>query len=264
MKARHPRIACAAAGGDAGPLPDGDLILLPGRAALVPASRTLLGADLHLGKAATFRQAGIPVPEGSAEQDLARLAGLVAAHSIARVLVVGDLLHAVAGCTPAVVAQFRAFRDRLPDTGFVLVLGNHDVAARRFAADLGLDDCLPVLDDPPYRFVHIAAAAVSDGDGTDATDGPADGLGLIVAGHVHPRVVIRSRSGDRFAERCFHLDGGVLTLPAFGSFTGGQTVPPSATARVWLARDDGVLDVTGLVRPASRHFPPGESVSAAR
>jgi len=264
VKARQPRIASAASGGDTGPLPDGDLILLPGRAALVPASRTLLVADLHLGKAATFRQAGIPVPEGSAEQDLARLAGLVAAHSIARVLVVGDLLHAVAGGTPAVVAQFRAFRDRLPDTGFVLVLGNHDVAARRFAADLGLDDCLSVLDDPPYRFVHIAAAAVSDGDRSDAAAGPADGPGLIVAGHVHPRVVIRSRSGDRFAERCFHLDGGVLTLPAFGSFTGGQTVPPSATARVWLARDDGVLDVTGLVRPASRHFPPGESVSAAR
>ena len=39
-----------------------DVVLLPGRAALLPASRTLLVSDIHLGKAATFRQAGIPVP----------------------------------------------------------------------------------------------------------------------------------------------------------------------------------------------------------
>jgi metallophosphoesterase superfamily enzyme len=50
-----------------------DILLLPGRAAFLPASATLLVADLHLGKAATFRQAGIPVPEGSAQADLARL-----------------------------------------------------------------------------------------------------------------------------------------------------------------------------------------------
>jgi uncharacterized protein len=50
---------------DGGPPPD--IVLLPGRAAWMPATRTLLVADLHLGKAATFRHAGIPVPEGSAQ-----------------------------------------------------------------------------------------------------------------------------------------------------------------------------------------------------
>ena len=54
--------------------PDAEIVLLPGRAAVLPASATLLVADLHLGKAATFRKAGIPVPEGSAQRDLARLA----------------------------------------------------------------------------------------------------------------------------------------------------------------------------------------------
>ena len=49
------RIECvqAAAAGDK---PAPDLLLLPGRAALVPATRTLLVADLLLGKAATFRR----------------------------------------------------------------------------------------------------------------------------------------------------------------------------------------------------------------
>lgn len=221
--------------------PDADVRLLPGRAALVVATRTLLVADLHLGKAATFRRAGIPVPEGSAERDLARLARLVADTAAARVIVVGDLLHAATGCTPGVIDQFRAFRDGLPETAFDLVLGNHDVAARRHAAALGVDRCLASLDEPPLRLVHVADAA-----GAVA----AAGIGLVVAGHVHPRVVLSSAGGDRLAERCFHLDDGVLTLPAFGSFTGGHSMPDSSTARVWIARDDATVEVTRLLRRA--------------
>ena len=224
-----------------------DILLLPGRGALLPASRTLLVADLHLGKAATFRRAGIPIPEGSAQGDLARLETLVRDHDVERVLILGDLLHAASGCTSEVVAEFRAFRDRLTTTAVVLVLGNHDVAARRLAGELGLDECLSALDEPPLRFVHIAATATVDDD-----EAMPSGIGLVVAGHVHPRVKLRAPSGDRLADRCFHLDERILTLPAFGSFTGGHAVEITDTARVWLARDDAVLDVTRLARPASR------------
>ena len=218
---------------------------------MLPASRTLLVADLHLGKAATFRRAGIPIPEGSAQGDLARLEALVRDHDVARVLVLGDLLHAASGCTPEVVAEFRAFRDRLTTTAVILVLGNHDVAARRLADELGLDECVSALDEPPLRFVHIAAAAAAAADDDEATT-TATAIGLVVAGHVHPRVKLRAPSGDRLADRCFHLDDRVLTLPAFGSFTGGHAVEITDSARVWLARDDAVLEVTRLARPASR------------
>ena len=224
-----------------------DILLLPGRGAFIPASRTLLVADLHLGKAATFRRAGIPIPEGSSQGDLARLETLVRDHAVARVLILGDLLHAASGCTSEVVAEFRAFRDRVVATSIVLVLGNHDVSARRLAGELGLDACVSSLDEPPLRFVHIAAAATAGDDEPEAA-----GIGLVVAGHLHPRVTLRAPSGDRLADRCFHLDDDVLTLPAFGSFTGGHAVEITDSARVWLARDDAVLDVTRLARPASR------------
>ena len=234
------RAAAAAAAAKA------DILLLPGRGALLPASRTLLVADLHLGKAATFRRAGIPIPEGSAQGDLARLEALIRDHEVARLLILGDLLHAASGCTADVVAEFRAFRDRVPATAVVLVLGNHDVAARRLAGDLGLDECLSILDEPPLRFVHIAAAATAEEDDSKKNEAQSAGIGLVVAGHVHPRVKLRGPSGDRLADRCFHLDKRVLTLPAFGSFTGGQAVEITDRARVWLARDDAVLEVTKL------------------
>lgn len=238
--------------GGAAASPPADVLLLPGRAALLPASRTLLVADLHLGKAATFRRAGIPIPEGSSQGDLARLEALIRHHAIERVLILGDLLHAASGCTPDVVAEFRAFRDRVTGTSLVLVLGNHDVSARRLADELGLDACVSALDEPPLRFVHIAAAATAEEDEAEKDEAQSAGIGIVVAGHVHPRVKLRAPSGDRFADRCFHLDQRVLTLPAFGSFTGGHAVEITDSARVWLARDDAVLDVTRLARPTSR------------
>jgi DNA ligase-associated metallophosphoesterase len=203
----------------------------------MPASRTLLVADLHLGKAATFRRAGIPVPEGSSQRDLERLGQLVQAHEVRRLVVLGDLFHARSGCTPQVFAEFAALRSRMPDTSVVLVLGNHDRAVGRLPDTLGLDACIPCLDEPPFHFVHEPATGVAASDRDMFT----------VAGHLHPTVTIRSPSGDRLADRCFVAEPSLLVLPAFGSFTGGHRIDPAESMRLWIARDDGVVDVTRIV-----------------
>lgn len=235
------QIACETGAAPAG-VSAPDILLLPGRAAFVPASRTLLVADLHLGKAATFRRAGIPVPEGSAQRDLERLATLVLGHDVRRVVILGDLFHAKGGCTPRVFAEFAAVRSRIADTSVVLVLGNHDRAVGRLPASLGLDACVPSLDEPPFHFVHEPSTGVI-----------ASGRDLFtVAGHLHPTVSIRSPSGDRFADRCFVAEPAVLVLPAFGSFTGGHRVEPTGDMRFWIARDDGVVDVTRIVTANAR------------
>ena len=235
------RIACAQSGGAPHcaatvdtPLPD--ILLLPGRAALLPATRTLLVADLHLGKAATFRRAGIPVPEGSAQRDLARVAELVRGYEVRRLLVLGDLFHAKSGCTPQVFAEFASLRSQIAMTAVVLVMGNHDHAVGRLPDSLGLDACVPCLDEPPFHFVHEPATGVE----SSARDL------FTVAGHLHPTISLRSPSGDRLADRCFVAEPGVLVLPAFGSFTGGHRIEPTEGMRFWIARDDGVADVTRL------------------
>jgi len=238
---REVRIECVLAA-TAGDKPAPDILLLPGRAALVPAARTLLVADLHLGKAATFRRAGIPVPEGSAQRDLERLEQLVRGHDVRRLLVLGDLFHAKGGCTPQVFAEFAALRTRIADTAVVLILGNHDRAIGRLPASLGIDACLPSLDEPPFHFVHEPAIDVTASNRDLFT----------VAGHLHPTVSIRSPSGDRLADRCFVAEPSVLVLPAFGSFTGGHRAEPAEGMRLWIARDDGVVDVTRLVAATAK------------
>ena len=236
-KVRIECVLAATAAATAVNKPAPDILLLPGRAALVPASRTLLVADLHLGKAATFRRAGIPIPEGSAQRDLERLEQLVRGYNVRRLIVLGDLFHAKGGCTPQVFAEFAELRARVADTAVVLVLGNHDRAIGRLPASLGIDACLPALDEPPFHFVHEPA--------TDMTTSNRDLF--TVAGHLHPTVSIRSPSGDRLADRCFVAETSVLVLPAFGSFTGGHRVDPAESMRLWIARDVGVVDVTRIV-----------------
>lgn len=231
----HPDISIAAAGAAA----DG-IVLLPGRAAWLPATATLLAADLHLGKAATFRRAGIPVPEGTAASDLDRLERLLAARQARRLVVLGDLFHGLGGMTAAVEDQFRAWRRAVADVEVVLVVGNHDARLRPRLAALGLDAVVERLVEPPLVLVHDPGAE------------PVPEGGCVVGGHLHPRVTLRAPSGDRLSGRCFLAAGGRLVLPAFGSFTGGGPLALPTDARVWMAGDDAVVEVTRLLRFAGR------------
>jgi DNA ligase-associated metallophosphoesterase len=216
-----------------------EIVLVPGRAAFLPATATLLVADLHLGKAATFRSQGIPVPEGSAQKDLARLALLVAATRARRLIVLGDLFHAKSGCTEHVFAEFTAARERFADTEVMLVAGNHDRSVGRLPPGLGIDSLLRTHDEPPFHFVHEPGTPLPEPD----RDEP-----FTIAGHLHPTIAVASPSGDRLTDRCFVAEPGLLLLPAFGSFTGGHRVTPTDHSRVWIARDDGVAEVTRLVQ----------------
>ena len=49
------------------------LVLLPEKVAYWPAKAALFVADFHLGKAASFRSAGIPLPSGTTRDNVERL-----------------------------------------------------------------------------------------------------------------------------------------------------------------------------------------------
>jgi len=236
-----------------------DVALLPGRAAFLPATQTLVCSDLHLGKAATFRRAGLPVPEGSAQQDLSRLASLVIDHAAKQLVIVGDLFHARAGCTPRVLEEFLAFRETIRkecQTKVVLVLGNHERSlGRQFSpTDLGIDACLTELSQPPFRFIHepdvhkpVLSLLPTPAPATMPTaQQQSTAAGLTIAGHLHPTISLKSPSGDRLTERCFVATETCLILPAFGSFTGGHRLKPSPGIQIWLARDDGVMALPNI------------------
>lgn len=200
---------------------DAQLWLLPQRALWWPAQATLFVADVHLGKAAAFRSAGLAVPGGSTRDNLQRLAELVARLGARRLVVLGDLLHARAARTPAVLQALRAWRAAHAHLAWVLVRGNHDERAGDPPADLGITTVDEPWDLGPWQCRHAPPSA------------PAPRAAAVaLCGHAHPVCVLRGPGRERLRLPCFVITPSAICLPAFGAFTGGYAV----SARAGVAR----------------------------
>ncbi|MEO8278917.1 MAG: ligase-associated DNA damage response endonuclease PdeM [Ideonella sp.] len=215
------------------------LSLLPERAVWWPAARTLFIADLHLGKAATYRSLGQPVPGGSTQENLARIDRLIEALAPLQIVFLGDFLHAAQARTPsllAVVADWSAgwsarwsanwsaqcsADDSSAGRGLIctLVRGNHDKRAGDPPASLGFE-----LVDEPHLLGPYAACHHPQHHDTHA----------VLAGHLHPAIKLHGRGRDSLRMPCFVREGdALLILPAFGEFTGGWEVERRSDRRFY-------------------------------
>ena len=147
------------------------LHLLPERASGGRPSGVLFVADLHLGKAATYRALGQPVPGGTTQENLARIERLIEARQPEQVVFLGDFLHAAQARTPALLAALEAWRARQPRPACTLVRGNHDSRAGDPPASLRI----AVVDEPhligPFAACHHPQMHPTH---------------FVLAGHLHP------------------------------------------------------------------------------
>src|SRR5262245_54857365 len=102
------------------------LVLLPERAVYWPARKSLFVADFHLGKAASFRRAGIPIPQGSTTENVERLGRAIDRTGAASVVFLGDFLHSRQGRADSTFARFAAWRAQRAGVEMTIVRGNHD------------------------------------------------------------------------------------------------------------------------------------------
>ncbi len=179
------------------------------RAAFCVASSTLFIADPHFGKDVTLRRAGVPLPGTASDDDIARLDELMARTGAGTIVVLGDLLHARSGRSPALFSKLLAFRRRWPELDMVLIRGNHDCSAGDPPPELQIR-CV----DEPHR--HDGIDCYHHGDSRSVRT-----EALSVCGHVHP-VVSFPRALGRKRFPVFLLRDNLLLLPAFGSCTGGH------------------------------------------
>jgi uncharacterized protein len=206
-----------------------DVLLLPERALFWPRAATLVAADFHWGKAATFRAAGIPIPMGTTGDDLARLDAALLRTCARRLVVLGDLFHARAGrIATRTLAELRRWREDRAELEILLVRGNHDRHAGDPPEDLRINCVNAPAFVPPFVLRHEPAAS-------------ADGYTL--AGHVHPGVVLTGPGLQRERLPCFWLTPRTAVLPAFGSFTGFGPVFPEPTDQIFVIAGDEVLAV---------------------
>ncbi|MEO8122914.1 MAG: ligase-associated DNA damage response endonuclease PdeM [Burkholderiales bacterium] len=201
------------------------IYLLPERALWWPAANTLFVADLHLGKAASFRALGQPVPGGTTHQNLARLDRLIACHAPREIVFLGDFLHAAQGRTATLLAALQSWRERHAALRCMLVRGNHD----QRAGDPEFALRIEVVDEPNLRG-PFAACHHPQGHATH----------FVLAGHLHPACMLHGRGRDRLRLPCFVRDEAQLILPAFGEFTGGWHVKPAPGRRFYAVGGDRV------------------------
>ena len=182
-----------------------------------PRERTVFVADVHLGKAATFRAGGVPLPRGSTAADLARLTRLIERTRATRLVVLGDFLHAKAGRVAALSDAFIAWRHSHAETDVVLVRGNHDARAGDPPANWQIRCVDEPFALPPFIACHM-------------TDAPPSGYAL--CGHLHPGVRIHGAAEQSAWLPCFVLGERRAILPAFGRFTGLAAITRAPDERI--------------------------------
>lgn len=207
------------------------LRLLPDRALHWPRANTLIVADVHLGKGAAFRRAGVAVPSGGTEADLDRLTRLLEATGAQRLLVLGDLFHTHLSADEPAVAAIDAFRARHAALRIEAIRGNHDRGIERLPARWDIVWHTDSRLEPPFVFAHEPAP---------------DARGYVLAGHIHPVLRLRARQ-DALRLPVFWFSAGpqgVGVLPSFGAFTGGHPVQPAPGDQLIAVTPDGLVALT--------------------
>jgi DNA ligase-associated metallophosphoesterase len=214
------------------------LWLHPGRAVMWPARRTLIVADTHFGKSAVFGRHGVAVPAGTDGDDRERLRRLVAHTGAARLIILGDFLHAPLVAGSADARDLVAWAADLRDCEICVIAGNHDRGV--VGGTGGTDAAWPIrampwrwhereLIEPPFRFTH------------DAERGIEDARLFSLSGHIHPVARLAGLRKRMPRVPIFWLRPSGLVLPSFGAFTGGYLVRPAAGDQVFAVGPERVV-----------------------
>lgn len=186
-------------------------ILSPERTLFWEDQRTLIVADLHVGKTGHFRKSGISIPQSVYKDDLHRLLSQVLFFKAERLIIAGDLSHSVANLE---LDLFRKWRKDFSSLDVHLAKGNHDILDNKWYEEADIH----VHNDPfiinQFSFVHDIAGLKKKTD-TDQ---------FIFSGHIHPIITINGKGRQSLTFPCFYFNKQFCILPAFSHFTGGYRI----------------------------------------
>lgn len=202
------------------------LTLTNQRALYWESQKTLVLSDLHIGKTAHFRKAGIPIPSAILDTDLRRLQSLIDHFFVETILVVGDLFHAENNTD---VDQFQTFVQDNPTINFELIKGNHDRLNNSFYEAIGIAVYKTHKDVGAFRFVH--------------DEQHCKGVLFCISGHTHPGVTIKGRGKVFIKIPCYEVSEQRLILPAFSEFTGLNTKRTVADSTCYGFTDKSVFAI---------------------
>lgn len=181
--------------------------LLPEKALFLPEHKTLVVADVHVGKAAHFRKNGVAMPVDAVQNELAILSQLITQYVPDKLVFLGDLFHAAPNAEWQALQHWLAER---PGTEVILVRGNHDThVGEDILAQITVVNQWQQGD---LLFTHEPLVGVPNSL-------------YNICGHLHPGVRLVGKGKQQLRLPCFHFTKNHGILPAFGSLTGAVALP---------------------------------------
>lgn len=192
-----------------------------------PSEKTVLVADLHLGKVNHYRKAGYPVPTNANDKNTSIIIDLLNHYKPKRMIFLGDLFHSHYNEEWEVLGQvIRHFNN----VAFELVMGNHDIMSTQQYDRHG---------------VHVHREQLRIGDlllTHEPLEQPDPQL-YTLAGHIHPGAKLFGKGRQALLLPCFYFGKDQGILPAFGSFTGLYPIRPAKGDQVYVIADGEIIGV---------------------
>lgn len=206
---------------------DEELVLAKERALFLPQQGILAISDLHLGKAAHFRKAGLQVPSTLAQSDLTRLSVLLEKFHPEMLLINGDMFHHGLNTD---IDYFFNWKAQYTGLRFILVKGNHDKLNEAQYIELGIEIHEPSFCTANFCFIH------------DAVKCKEENL-YPISGHIHPGVTVFGKAKQSLRFPCFYFGNDYAVMPAFSTFTGLSMIRPKPNEQIFAITPTQVVKV---------------------
>lgn len=195
--------------------------IFPERCLYWEEEKTLVIADLHLGKTGHFRKEGIAVPQSMYKADLQRLMAMLYFCKAERLIIAGDFTHSSQNKE---MELFLKWRKDFASLQIDLVKGNHDILHDQWYKDAAVDLHAKELIVNRFLFRHEP----EEDAGTERSD-----ILYGFCGHVHPGIVLKGAGKQSLKFPCFYFKKDYCILPAFSRFTGMYLVKRAAKEKVF-------------------------------
>ena len=198
-------------------------ILDPSGAVYWKEKKSLLIADVHLGKVAHFRKNGVAVPRQAEGAFYKKIAALFTKFSVQRLIFLGDLFHSFQN------NEWHLFEAWIKQKSIkvILIEGNHDIIPAWKFKKLGINIRKHFIEEDFY-FSHFP---------TDKENY------FVICGHVHPGVKLKGAALQQLKLPCFFQSKNQLILPAFGGFTGLHLLTPKKGNQVYVTTGKEVMKI---------------------
>lgn len=191
-----------------------------------PKDKSIICADIHIGKGSHFRKNGIAIPKLVNKNNFWNLSAAFDLFRPEQFIVLGDMVHSTENDE---WKDMQDFLDNYPNMQRILIRGNHEIEHDLLYENMGFD-VMSTLERHGVTYLH------DDADRTSIDS-------FVFCGHLHPAVRLYGAGKQHLKVPCFWLGENKLTLPAFGSFTGNAAISPKKKDRVFAVTEKSIIEI---------------------